>query len=317
MKKKVFILFCISIFFISCNKKNESQNQTIIQTDDVLTVNSSDNTIIFSNSTEKLVIKGDNNQVSTEDSKDNVNITNSELYNHHTEDPNYWTNEKQKEIYETLFEKQELEEVIEFRNFIESLAKYHHDDPIYEYNPIFLCYEKYPDNLGFFLEKKKELFLSGTINWGDYSESPFLYVVKNKTIDDIKFYFDNELPVLESKDELLYGSRNAGGPRFGIGGNILLYTDNEEIRNYLISKGVPSEIDAVSYFAYYLKKDNVEIYELPGFKNQVIATISKNDNFTALKVLTYKIDDEQWMKIAFNEIEGWIPQSSFDYDTGI
>ena len=317
MKRKVFILFCISIFFISCNKKNESQNQTNVQTDDVLTVNSSNNTIIFSDATEKIVIKGDNNQVSSEDSKDNVNITNSELYNHHTEDPNYWTNEKQKEIYETLFEKQELAEAINFRNFIESLAKYHHDDPIYEYNPIFLCYEKYPENLGFFLEKKKELFLSGNINWGDYSESPFLYVVKNKNIDDVKFYFDNELPVLESKDELLYGTRNAGGPRFGIGGNILLYTDNEEIRNYLISKGVPSEIAAVSYFDYYLKKETVELYELPGFENQIISTISKSDNFKALKVLTYKIDNEKWMKIEFNGMEGWIPQSSFDYDTGI
>lgn len=155
------------------------------------------------------------------------------------------------------------------------------------------------------------------MNWGDYSESPFLYVIKNKSLEDVKFYFDNEIPVLESKDELLYGSRNAGGPRFGIGGNILLYAENEEIRNYLISKGIPTEIKAVDYFYYYLKDDSVNIYENPGLNNSIVATITKEDSFTPISVLTYRIDNQKWMKIKFNEKEGWIPESSFDYDTGI
>ena len=155
------------------------------------------------------------------------------------------------------------------------------------------------------------------MNWGDYSESPFLYVIKNKSLEDVKFYFDNEIPVLESKDELLYGSRNAGGPRFGIGGNILLYAENEEIRNYLISKGIPTEIKAVDYFYYYLKDDSVNIYENPGLNNSIVATITKEDSFTPISVLTYRIDNQRWMKINFNEKEGWIPESSFDYDTGI
>ena len=85
MNRKVFILLCFSICFISCNKKNESNNQTNVQTEDVLIVNSSNNTIIFSDNTDKIVIKGDNNQVSSESSKDNVNITNSELYKNHTD----------------------------------------------------------------------------------------------------------------------------------------------------------------------------------------------------------------------------------------
>ena len=76
-------------------------------------------------------------------------------------------------------------------------------------------------------------------------------------------------------------------------------------------------MDAVKYFVYYLREDTADIYENPGFNNTVLATISKDEKFTALKVLTYKIDNQKWMKINFNDTEGWIPESSFDYDTGI
>ena len=255
-----------------------------------------------------------NEQTKTEQNSEDIAF--SADYNHHTDDPNYWTNEIQKEVYDSLFQKQDLNEVLKFRTFIESLAKYHHNEPLYEYNPIFLCYEKYPENLQFFVENKKELFLSGNMNWGDYSESPFLYVVKHKSLEDVKFYFDNEIPVLECKDELLYGTRNAGGPRFGIGGNILLYAENEEIRNYLISKGIPTEITAVDFF-YYLKDESADIYEHPGLNNSVVTVITKEDSFTPISVLTYRIDNQKWMKIKVNEIEGWIPENSFDYDTGI
>lgn len=280
---------------------------------------SKNKTIKFENvgqPTMRIELQNNSDLQDSNNQKDKIEKDFSNIYGI-SNDPNYWTNEKQKEIYEMLFEKQDLSEVLKFRKFIESLAKYHHDKPLYEYNPIFLCYEKYPENLQFFVENKKELFLFGNINWGDYSESPFLYVVKNNSIKNVKFYFDNEIPVLESEDDVLYGSRNAGGPRFGIGGNILLYTDNEEIRNYLISKGVPSEIDADTDFVYSLTKDAVSIYKNPGFNNPILATITKKENFTAIKVLAYKVDNEQWMKINFDKIEGWIPQSSFDYDTGI
>ena len=307
MKKTLVVVICICFVFISCTKKEQTK---IEQNSEV----EKDETIIFNNDISTLKI-----QTNTENQNEEITevITSSADYNHHTDDPNYWTNEKQKEVYNVLFQKQDLTEVLNFHTFIESLAKYHHNEPLYEYNPIFLCYEQYPENLQFFLENKKELFLFGNMNWGDYSESPFLYVIKNKSLEDVKFYFDNEIPVLESKDELLYGSRNAGGPRFGIGGNILLYAENEEIRNYLISKGIPTEIKAVDYFYYYLKDDSVNIYENPGLNNSIVATITKEDSFTPISVLTYRIDNQKWMKIKFNEKEGWIPESSFDYDTGI
>ena len=86
---------------------------------------------------------------------------------------------------------------------------------------------------------------------------------------------------------------------------------------YLISKGIPTEIKAVDYFYYYLKDDSVNIYENPGLNNSIVATITKEDSFTPISVLTYRIDNQKWMKINFNEKEGWIPESSFDYDTGI
>ncbi len=303
MKKVLFLLICICILFISCTGKEKTKT---VQTEKKIAetpveTNTVEETPVITNTVEEI----SENAVSASD------------YNHHTDDPNYWTNERQKEVYDALFQEQNFTEILNFRTFIESLAQYHHGEPLYEYNPVFLCYEKYPESLQFFVENKKELFLCGNMTWGDYSESPFLYVVKNKTLQDVEFYFDNEIPVLESKEELLYGSRNAGGPRFGIGGNILLYAANEEIRDFLISEGVPSELDAVKYFVYYLREDTADIYENPGFNSTVLATISKDEKFTALKVLTYKIDNQKWMKINFNDTEGWIPESSFNYDTGI
>ena len=70
-------------------------------------------------------------------------------------------------------------------------------------------------------------------------------------------------------------------------------------------------------FYYYLKDDSINIYENPGLNNSIVATITKEDSFTPISVLTYRIDNQKWIKIKFNEKEGWIPESSFDYDTGI
>ncbi|MCQ2583736.1 MAG: SH3 domain-containing protein [Treponema sp.] len=317
MKTKIFFLLCVGIFFISCSEKNSSKSQSVSQNEETAVSSPGKKEVVMSEAPAQVEIKEDNNQESEVIAEEKVAGSNKELYNHHTEEPKYWTIERQKEIYETLFKDKDLEEAKCFRNFILSLAKYHHDDPVYEYNPIFLCYEKYPEYLQSFLEINKDLFHIGNVYEGDYSESPFVYAVKNKSLEDVKFYFDNNLSPLEGNEDLIYGTMNAGGPRFGIGGNILYYAGTEEIRDYLISQGVPSEIDPASYLEFFLLEDDVNIYDNPGVNNQVLATISRNDSFKGIKVLAYKVDNARWLKIKFNEIEGWISSSSFAYDTGI
>ena len=133
MKKTLVVVICICFVFISCTKKEQTK---IEQNSEV----EKDETIIFNNDISTLKI-----QTNTENQNEEITevITSSADYNHHTDDPNYWTNEKQKEVYNVLFQKQDLTEVLNFHTFIESLAKYHHNEPLYEYNPIFLCYEQY------------------------------------------------------------------------------------------------------------------------------------------------------------------------------
>ena len=60
MKRKIFSLLCICIFFVSCSR-NTSQNQTDVQKEDTINVNSSDNEIVISDSTDNMIIHEDNN----------------------------------------------------------------------------------------------------------------------------------------------------------------------------------------------------------------------------------------------------------------
>ena len=66
--KKVLILLCIGLIFAGCNKKSQNENEIKILDEDTVEVNSSNNNIFISDSTETIIIKGDNNTVSTESS---------------------------------------------------------------------------------------------------------------------------------------------------------------------------------------------------------------------------------------------------------
>lgn len=231
--------------------------------------------------------------------------------------PDHWTNDLQKQMYDQLFEAQELDKALEFRNFIESLAQYHHNEPVYEYNPVFLCYEKYPEILPLILEVKPELFTRGNMNFGSWSKAPIVYVLENLGLEEVKFYFENNIPFLDVREDLLFGTLNRGGPRFGIGGNILTYAKDPEVIEYMISQGIPAEVEASEWFSYSLRTDTLDVHSTPGNDTEVIGMLTKGTPIKAISVLTYRVDGSKWMKISFNDTEGWIPDSGFNYDSGI
>ena len=231
--------------------------------------------------------------------------------------PEHWTLNRQKTAYDAYFAKQELDMALDFRLFIESLAQYHHNEPVYEYNPVFLCYEKYPEILPLIHEVKPELFLRGNIDFGSYSKSPIVYVLENYGLDEVKFYFENNIPFLDVREDLLYGTLNRGGPRFGLGGNILSYAKAPDVIAYMIFQGVPCEVNASSSFVYYLNEDSVYVFSEPGFYADIVGTLYADTAFKVLSVLTCKVDDFQWVKLSFDDCEGWIPSVFLDYDTGI
>lgn len=233
------------------------------------------------------------------------------------DNPGYWTLERQRDIYEKLFSEMNLDEAWYFRHFVESLAQYHHDDPVYEYNPFFLCCEKYPEILPLMFEAEPELFLCGNCDTGDWSESPIIYVIKNNLLEWVKFFFENNIPFSDVSDNVLYGSLNRGGPRFRFGGNLLLYAEDSEIRDYLISQGIPSESKPKAWYEYYLTIDSTDVYAEPGLGNPVLTSITRETSFTVESILTYRIDGTQWMKIVAGNTEGWIQTTGVGYDSGI
>lgn len=243
-----------------------------------------------------------------------------EMRKEHQKDPNFWNNDIQKNIYEKLLEKRYFDEMLKFREFIESLAEYHHWDPVYEYNPVFLCFEKDDtEALNFLLENNKDLFTKGSLTYGMYSISPLVYVLREKSLEDVKLFFENNIE-WNQKEELLYGTRDSGGPRFGMGGNILQFAKDDETVEYLIQQGVETEIDAPQYFSYTLKKDSVSIYTKDDKDFILTDEISNETNFMPTKVLAYAINNQRWVKIQYGENlekEGWILRSDIDYDTGI
>lgn len=305
MWRKLSLLMCVCVLLVSCTAEKAEETADVPEPQETVSA-----AIIEE---ETVVIE----EVVIEEPAPVVKDALAEEMEAYETTPNHWTIKLQEETYDRLFEEQDYDRALEFRNFIESLAQYHHNEPVYEYNPVFLCYEKYPEVIPLILDVKPDLFTRGSIDMGTWSKAPIVYVLQNLGLEEVKFYFENEIPFLDVRDELLYGTMNRGGPRFGIGGNILTYAKDPEVIEYMISQGVPAEVKASRSYSYYLKLDEVEVHGAPGNDTDVVGTIAKGAKFSALSVLTYKIDDTQWMKISFDDKEGWIPSSSFGYDSGI
>lgn len=300
MRRKSSLLILVCVFLTGCSARQEKL--AVVKSEEV--------------TSSEAVVSVQEEVKAVEPVQEEPEVLEPEIIYEHEKEPNYWTLDRQKEKYDEYLEAGNLDEALRFRDFVESLAQYHHNEPVYDYNPVFLCYEKYLDVIPLILEVKPDLFLRGNIEMGDYSQSPFLFAVKNGSLEDVQFFFENDIPVLDVNSDLLYGSRNVGGPRFAFGGNVLLYANSEEIRDYLISKGVPAEA-APNSGDYQFKKDCGFVYEEPGYDSPIIARLPDDAHITALSVLAYKVDDTQWMKFAYEGGEGWVPTLFVMYFSGM
>lgn len=310
MKKVIVCLLCVSLLVAGCAKKEpgESGEEEVLQ--DAQTVAMMETEPAVSTEQEPAAVV---------EAPAEEEMTMEDLYAQMADDddPMSWTINRQKKVYDMCFQRGNLYDALVFRCFIESLAQYHHNEPVYEYNPVFLCYEKYPDIIPLIFQEKPELFTRGNIDFGSYSKAPVVYAIQNLGVEDVAFYYENNIPFLDVSEDHLYGTLNRGGPRFGIGGNLLTYASDPEIIEYLISQGIPPEVEAEGSYFYYLTQDEVEVHAEPGNDTEIVGTLTEETRFKALSVLTYDVDGHQWMKVSFDGIEGWIPRSSFQYDTGI
>jgi hypothetical protein len=231
-------------------------------------------------------------------------------------DPIFWNNSFQEGMYRILFNKKDIDGIIKFREFIESLAKYHHDDPVFEYNPVLLAIDNYSDLLPALYIKRADLFLHGHIHQGDYSLSPIIYTLRNGKYSVLQFFFDNNINWEKSIE--LYGSGNRGGTEYPLGGNLLTDARNENCMDYLINKGFETERDLTGK-EITIRAEATNVFSEPDFNSTVVCQLERGINIPTIKITMYKNYSYQWIQIeTVDGYYGCIPfNNSVYYDTGI
>lgn len=231
-------------------------------------------------------------------------------------DPIFWNNSMQEGVYINLFSKKDVNQIIKFREFIESLATLHGKEPVYEYNPVILAIKSYPKMLTPLFEKRPDLFLHGSTEYGNYTIAPIIYVLRNSYLENLKFFFDNNIDWEKSYE--MYGSRNAGGSEYFLGGSLLTDAENLETIDYLVSKGFSKEKE-ISDYDIYICKEIINLYENPSFNSKVINQLSAEVKISGIVITLYKSENYQWIKLQTQDgITGWAPLDlSISYNTGI
>ena len=229
----------------------------------------------------------------------------------------------QEGIYKILFDQKKLNEVLEFRDFVEPKTDDFTDNKTkIAFNPVLMAIDFYPNTLNELYIKRPDLFLMGhEILPGEFSVSPIIYIFRssNGTLYNrkmaLEFFFDNGIEWEKSKE--LYGTRNRGGNEYVFAGTLLTESEHPTFQEYLIGKGFETESDiSGSHIMVWSKGCNV--YEQPGFGNKVIFRLDNNIKINPIKITLYKKDGYQWIYFMYDEDQyGWIAQDQYiRYDTG-
>jgi hypothetical protein len=254
-------------------------------------------------------------------------------------DVHFWNEDLQKGFYVFFLENDDIEAVLDFRNFMESLDRdvyrlFENGENSYSsalprpdmVNPVMVVIEnnvpgKSP---GYFLpkiyNKRPDLFLIGNRDeWGRYSNPPIIQAIIRGDYTTVQFFIENNINWKESRPR----SRDSGS-EYGLGGNVLTYLpvwdNNRRIHNYLAAQGVEEEIDIsdqIIMVAYGL--DSINVWSEPGYNTQIIRRINKETKLKPIRITAYKIDNCQWVYFEIKDgVRGWAPyRVCIDYDSGI
>ncbi|MFP3043368.1 hypothetical protein LQZ19_16260 [Treponema primitia] len=268
------------------------------------------------------------------DIKELVNLNYKEI-----KDVLFWNEDIQKGIYLFFLENNNIEALLDFKSFIDSLDReiyqlYEHGENQYSsspsrpniINPIMVIIENSfmeKETIYFFSQinnKMPNLFLVGNRNdWGMYTNPPIIQATIKGNYTVIQFFIENKINWKESQPR----SRDSGS-EYGLGGNILTYLpvwdNNRRIHNYFVEQGIEEEIDIsdqVIMVAYGL--DFINIWSEPRFNSEIICQVNKEKKLNPIKITAYKINNCQWVYFETGDgIQGWAPYSiSIDYDSGM
>ena len=297
MKSIIFINCCFLILFLGCNKIN---NQTSV-------LENTPKTIEYINTEQSHILSIIQDIVNESAIKSQFNNLIIQEY-----------------IFQILFENNKINEIIEFREFIEPQNRKIEDNKIkIAFNPVLMAIDLYPNTLNELFKKRPDLFLVGhDIQPGLLSVSPIIYIFRsnksnlNNKRKALTFFFDNEIEWEKSIE--LYGTRNKGGREHLFAGSLLTESEDRYFQDYLMGKGFYTEEDISNINIEILSK-GCNVYESPGFGNKVIYRIENNIKIDPIKITLYKKDSYQWINVMYNENDyGWIAQDkNLSYDTGI
>lgn len=227
------------------------------------------------------------------------------------QNPNEWTYELQKATYLYFFTKKDFNQIGRFYNFIKTQGSTKLDGDMEFANPIIIAltdyrYNKYLKEL---YEVIPEAFSLSANNGNTLSEAPIIFAIRTNILDNVKFFFENNIPIKMTED--LFGSFDRGGSRFKFGFNLLTAIDNpngQHIHNYLVSRGYEEESKPFKSDYYLYCPESV--YSAPGFKSKYTDKIDTRTKLKVEKYTNYKKDGSQWVKIVYDKNKtGWIPDT--------
>jgi hypothetical protein len=230
-------------------------------------------------------------------------------------DPVFWNLSMQEGMYRLFFQRNDLAGAARFRAFIENLAEFHHGDPVYDYNPVILALDEFPNALPELYKNRADLFLRGHITGGGYTVSPIVHAVRTKNLEGVRFFMENNVPWQDSQE--MYGTRDRGGTEYPLGGSLLTDSGSRTISDYLVSKGFEREakLDAPIYIAV----SEINVFSQPDFNSPIVCSLANAAAIKPITITLYKNDGYQWVCFETETGEiGWAPfLKSIDYDSGL
>jgi hypothetical protein len=308
MKKTFFVMLSLTLVILSCTKEKSSDTLQEQTTQTVDTISTTE--LVNENSKPKFV--------------PDKTYSLSELYNvsklkdlEYLEivDPIFWNLPMQEGMYQLLLERNDINGVIRFREYIENLAEFRGGEPVYEYNPVIFAMIHYPKLLSLLYEKRPDLFLHGHYNQGDYTVSPIIYALRENNLNSVQFFLNNHIPWEKSKE--MYGTRNRGGKEYPLGGSLLTDAATQSIFKYLIEQGFESAMD-ISNQEIYINVPVINVFAEPDLNSEIVCRLEKSVTIKPLKITLSKNDSYQWIYFEAQTGEtGWAPfQKSIDYVSG-
>jgi hypothetical protein len=265
-------------------------------------------------------------------------------------DAQFWTEDKQMDIYIHFFYDNNIEAVLEFRRYMEDLDREiaessgwginsfstnyprphlinpvilligttifdHNTDRFLNMEILYSIYNEQPDL--FFQGNRESPYHSGDM----FSHPPLVHAIKNNNLEVVAFFVENVSDWKEMRSLNNWDFDQMVMWDIGLGGNLLSYLPeqrswNKESRsrlyNFLVEQGVEEYTDVSGNpISVSSSLEETNVWSEPNINSEIIRRIGTEDEIKAIKVTTYIIDNYRWINFEMEDkMTGWAPINS-------